>query len=176
MALNCSACGIKSTVLLVCHCCCACHCSPPEMDCKGASIISIGDRRATGKREKEFKPRAKCTYCRDLAILNGTRAEPPREGTPQVVRGEIASGDQVVDASSNDFFDQMLKAWPKINAVEMEGAGAATAIDQAGSQGIPTRFIMIRGSRICLAPEGRIKAEKSEMPGRLMHPMQPLPL
>jgi len=74
------------------------------MDCKGASIISIGDRRATGKREKEFKPRAKCTYCRDLAILNGTRAEPPREGTPQVVRGEIASGDQVVDASSNDFF------------------------------------------------------------------------
>ena len=33
----------------------------------------------------------------------------------------------------------------KYEQVEMEGAGAAAAIDQAGSQGIPTRFMMIRG-------------------------------
>jgi len=31
----------------------------------------------------------------------------------------------------------------KYEQVEMEGAGAAAAIDQAGSQGIPTRFMMI---------------------------------
>ncbi|WP_348303827.1 hypothetical protein [Methanothrix sp.] len=34
---------------------------------------------------------------------------------------------------------------PKIIAVEMEGAGAAAAIDRARCQGIPTRFMMIRG-------------------------------
>ena len=33
----------------------------------------------------------------------------------------------------------------KYEQVDMEGAGAAAAIEQAGSLGIPTRFMMIRG-------------------------------
>ena len=85
---------------------------------------------------------------------------PPKECTPQVVSGEIASGEQVVDDPSNDFFAQVLKAWPRINAVEMEGAGAAAAIDQAGSQGIPTRFMMIRGISDLPRAKGKNKGRK----------------
>ncbi|MBK7385628.1 MAG: HEAT repeat domain-containing protein [Methanothrix sp.] len=93
-----------------------------------------------GKLEREFKPRANWTYRTDQALFNSAmayassggwrgliKAEPPGECTPQVVRGEIASGDQVVDDPTNDFFAQALEMWPKINAVEMEGAGAAAA-------------------------------------------------
>ena len=36
----------------------------------------------------------------------------------------------MVDDPTNDSFAQVLKTWPKINAVEMEGAGAAAAIEQ----------------------------------------------
>jgi hypothetical protein len=35
--------------------------------------------------------------------------------------------------------------WPKIKAVEMEGAGATAAIEQASSLGISTGFMMVRG-------------------------------
>jgi HEAT repeat protein/nucleoside phosphorylase/uncharacterized protein (UPF0305 family) len=126
-----------------------------------------------GKLEREFKPRANWTYRADQALLTGSMAyalsdgwreligaEPPRECTPQVVRGEIASGDQVVDDPSNDFFAQVLTTWPRINAVEMEGAGAAAAIEQAGSQGIPTRFMMIRGISDLPRAKGKNKGRK----------------
>jgi len=101
-------------------------------------------------------------------------AKSPRECTPQVVSSEIASGDQVVDDPTNDFFAQVLKTWPKVNAVEMEGAGVAAAIEQVNSLGIPTRFMMIRGISDLPRAKGKAKAEKSEMLGRLTHPMQPL--
>ena len=42
---------------------------------------------------------------------------------PQVVRGEIASGNQVVDDPSNDFFSEVLKTWPEINAMERKVLG-----------------------------------------------------
>ena len=126
-----------------------------------------------GKLEREFKPRANWTYRTDQALLNGARAyaisdgwrelikaEPPRECAPKVISGEIASGDQVVDDPTNDFFAQVLKMWPKINAVEMEGAGAAAAIEQAGSQGIPTRFMMIRGISDLPRAKGKNKGRK----------------
>ena len=77
-----------------------------------------------------------------------------------MVRGEIASGDQVVDDPTNDFFAQVLKAWPRINAVEMEGAGAAAAIELAKSQGIPTRFMMIRGISDLSRAKGKNKGTK----------------
>lgn len=111
-----------------------------------------------GKIDKNFKPRAKWIYRTDQALLNSARAsalsdgwrgqikaEPPGTCSPKVVGGEIASGDQVVDDPTYDFFAQVLKTWPTINAVEMEGAGVAAAIEQANSLGISTRFMMIRG-------------------------------
>jgi len=111
-----------------------------------------------GKIDKIFKPRSNWVYRTDLGLMNGAmstalskgwrkhiEAEPPVECTPEVIRGEIASGDKVVDDPTNEFFDQVLKTWPKINAVEMEGAGAAAAIEHANSLGFNTGFMMIRG-------------------------------
>ena len=126
-----------------------------------------------GKLEREFKPRANWTYRADQALLNGAmayalsdgwreliRAEPPRECKSQVINGEIASGDQVVDDPTNDFFAHVLKTWPKINAVEMEGAGAVAAIEQANSLGISTRFMMIRGISDLPRAKGKNKGRK----------------
>ena len=66
----------------------------------------------------------------------------------------------MVDDPSNDFFAQVLEMWPKINAVEMEGAGAAEAIEQAGSLVIPTRFMMIRGISDLPRAKGKNKGRK----------------
>ena len=126
-----------------------------------------------GKSDKKFKPRANWTYRTDQALLNGARASalsdgwqehikavPPEKYTPKVVTGEIASGDKVVDDPTNDFFAQVLKMWPKINAVEMEGAGAAAAIEQANSLGISSRFMMIRGISDLPRAVGKSKGRK----------------
>lgn len=123
-----------------------------------------------GKIDKKFRPRTNWTYRTDQALLNGARANalseswrdhikavPPEKCTPEVVRGEIASGDQVVDDPTNDFFAQVLETWPNINAVEMEGAGAAAAIEQANSLGISSRFMMIRGISDLPRAEGKGK-------------------
>jgi len=126
-----------------------------------------------GKLERKFKPRSNWTYRADQALLTGSmayslsdgwrkliNAEPPRECMPHVIMGEIASGDKVVDNPSNGFFAKVLKKWPRINAVEMEGAGAAAAIEQAGSQGITTRFMMIRGISDLPRAKGKNKGRK----------------
>lgn len=97
-------------------------------------------------------------YKTDLGLLNGANAygnnaewrerikiEPPIECMPEVIRGEIASGEKVVDDPTNDFFVQLTKNWSKVNAVEMEGAGVGSAIEQAQSLGISVGFMMIRG-------------------------------
>jgi nucleoside phosphorylase len=62
-----------------------------------------------------------------------------------VRHGEIASGDKVVDDPTNEFFDEVLKKWPKIRAVEMEGAGVGDAIAHAQACGHTVGFMMIRG-------------------------------
>ena len=111
-----------------------------------------------GKINRKFEPRSNWTYRTDIALLNGAIAfalsnswqdhimvVPPRKCAPKVISGEVASGDQVIDDPTNDFFAQVLKTWPKIIAVEMEGVGAAAAIEQANSFGISVRFMMIRG-------------------------------
>ena len=60
---------------------------------------------------------------RSRNLAGAYQAEPPRECAPQVVRGEIASGNQVVDDPSNDFFSEVLKTWPEINAMERKVLG-----------------------------------------------------
>ncbi|MCP4700626.1 MAG: hypothetical protein GY862_27795 [Gammaproteobacteria bacterium] len=106
--------------------------------------------------EKTFESRDR-TYRTDIGLLNGAvahsasnwktrvRAKPPAACSVKVMPGEIASGDKVVDNPDNEFFSEVLKRWPKVNAVEMEGAGAGNAIENARALGNSTGFMMIRG-------------------------------
>jgi nucleoside phosphorylase len=64
---------------------------------------------------------------------------------PKVVIGPVASRDKVIDGASSAFFQQVLNHWPKLQAIEMEGGGAADAIEEAKSAGRAVGFIMIRG-------------------------------
>lgn len=110
-----------------------------------------------GKIEKKFIPRSNWTYRTDIGLLNGAvahsasnwnrlvQAKPPIECTVKATQGEIASGDKVVDDPSSQFFAGVLKMWPKIKAVEMEGAGAGNSIEHAQSLGKTVSFMMIRG-------------------------------
>ncbi|TFH50357.1 MAG: hypothetical protein E4G89_03515, partial [Methanothrix sp.] len=111
-----------------------------------------------GKVDEKFMPRGNWTYKTDQGLLNSAsayilqddwrqhiKAKSPAKWAPIVISGEIASGDKVIDDPTNDFFAQVLKSWPKVKAVEMEGAGVAGAIEQAQSLGISVGFMMIRG-------------------------------
>jgi nucleoside phosphorylase len=112
-----------------------------------------------GKLERVFLPRNNWVYPTDLALMNGATAfytihpnwiddiqvDHPTKGTSKVFTGQIASGDMVVDDPTNEIFTQVRKQWPKLQAVEMEGAGLATAIAQAQSSGFSVGFMVIRG-------------------------------
>ena len=111
-----------------------------------------------GKIDKNFAPRDNWTNRTDQGLLTGAnayalqngwreriRVMPPNECMPNVIRGEVASGDKIIDDSTNVFFSQVLKRWPKVKAVEMEGAGISSAIEQAHSLHIPIGFMVIRG-------------------------------
>jgi len=126
-----------------------------------------------GKINKKFKPRGNWTYRTDLALLNGAGAyalrddwykrikvKPHENCKPCIMSGEIASGEQVVDDPSNEFFAEVLKRYSKVKAVEMEGAGVGSAIEQAQSLGFPTGFIVIRGISDLPRPKGKGKGTK----------------
>lgn len=126
-----------------------------------------------GKIDKEFPVRTNLTYRTDKALLTGAKAysrsdgwrrsinaKPPVKCNLKVISGEIASSDKLIDNPSNSFFKQILKMWPKIIAVEMEGAGVAGAIEQAQSLGIPTGFMMIRGISDLPRAEGKDRGTK----------------
>jgi nucleoside phosphorylase len=114
-----------------------------------------------GKVEKDFLPRDHWTFATDQGLVNNAMRfavstdewksklqveRPVTSGvSPKVIRGQIASGEKVVDDPTNEFFVQIRKKWPKLLAVEMEGAGVASAIEVARSRGLLTRFLVIRG-------------------------------
>jgi len=110
-----------------------------------------------GKIEGEFKPRNGFTYIVDTPLtvaaetvsdnwVNKIAPAPPVPGVaPKVVLGPVASGDKVVDDVTNSFFQKVLNHFPKLVAVEMEGAGAAAAIQSAREKGRSVGFVMIRG-------------------------------
>lgn len=111
-----------------------------------------------GKIDDEFLPRMNWTYKTDQGLLthanacaiNGGWRERFHsmahfESESKVVTGDIASGDKIIDNPTNTFFRQVLKTWPSVKAVEMEGAGAGNSIEHAQSQGIAVGFMMIRG-------------------------------
>lgn len=64
---------------------------------------------------------------------------------PKVLSGPVASGDKVVDDIGDSFFRAVRETWPKLQAVEMEGAGACAAIKNAQDKGRRVGFLMIRG-------------------------------
>ena len=110
-----------------------------------------------GKIVEKFKPRGNWTFKTDQGLLTGAiafalqeswcdsiKAKPPEECEPKVISGEIASGEKVIDDPTNEFFKQVLKMWPKIKAVEMEGAGIGSAIEQSQSLKVPVGFMVIR--------------------------------
>lgn len=133
-----------------------------------------------GKLEEVFLPRQNWVYRTDLALVNGATAfytthpdwthsiqmDHPAKRTPKVFTGQVASGDKVVDDPTNEFFAQVRKAWPRLQAVEMEGAGAAVAIEHAQSKGLSVGFLMIRGvSDMPAPPDGGKKVRGTQERG-----------
>lgn len=109
-----------------------------------------------GKLEGSFEPRPHWVYRPDTALLtsatgfaavNPDWSEGLRSGEmpPKVLLGAVASGEKVVDDPTNAFFDAVRKAFPKLQAIEMEGAGAASAIEYLHARGRTIGFLMVRG-------------------------------
>jgi nucleoside phosphorylase len=61
------------------------------------------------------------------------------------ISGLIGSGEKVLDDLEPAFVQAVLRARPEIQAVEMEAAGAAFAVERAHEEGKVVQFIMVRG-------------------------------
>ena len=114
-----------------------------------------------GKVEEEFQPRPDGTFQADAALVNaaaildvefpewwrGMKVEAPsgEPHRPAIKVGAVGSGNKVIDNRSSTFVRAILAKWPKLMAVEMEGAGAALEILRATGKGTVVGFGMIRG-------------------------------
>jgi nucleoside phosphorylase len=112
-----------------------------------------------GKVERNaFNPRPDFVYQIDGPLLRGAASlgetnwrsglgRRPRtdRGESKILVGIVGSGEKVIDDRSADFFAAVEKAFTKLLAVEMEGAGAAAAIQEARDEGRAVGFLMIRG-------------------------------
>jgi nucleoside phosphorylase len=97
-----------------------------------------------GKAAAVFEPRHDFTYPVDGGLLRSAMAY--AAGTPNAAHfGPVASGEKVIDQVTPGLFGPVLAAWPKLLAVEMEGGGAAAAIEAARDAGHAVGFMMIRG-------------------------------
>ena len=107
-----------------------------------------------------LEPRTNWTYTTDTAILNAAVALPSRfpdwheplrglhgrTAPPRIVVGTVASGNKVVDDVRAEAFAPVADVWPKLVAVEMEGLGAAEAVERLGQlRRSPVNFAMVRG-------------------------------
>ena len=68
-----------------------------------------------------------------------------KENRPAIKVGAVGSGNKVIDNRGSAFTRAILAKWPKLMAVEMEGAGAALEILRATGKGTIVGFGMIRG-------------------------------
>ncbi len=114
-----------------------------------------------GSLDAGFKPRPNWTYPVDRGLSNsaqvhaavhedlwsGTRwpAGKAPETLPKVLFGPVASGNKLVDNPTEPSFKVVLDHWPKLQAIEMEGAGAAAAIEELHAQGQRIGWLMVRG-------------------------------
>ena len=117
-----------------------------------------------GKIDHGFHPRHDLDSPADAAIASAARTLPARYPnwytelasgspitiSPRIKVGKVASGDKVVDDTTDEFFVSVMKSREKLQAVEMEGAGAAAAIQDAREMQQAVSFSMIRG--ICDLP------------------------
>ena len=83
---------------------------------------------------------------RETDSWNSLGPRPGRDqGKSKVVVGMVGSGEKVIDNRSAEFFKAVEKVFSRLLAVEMEGAGAAAAIQEARDEGRTVGFLMIRG-------------------------------
>jgi nucleoside phosphorylase len=100
-----------------------------------------------------FQPRLDFIYQVDQSLCTSAQAfvaatpdwHSGSGAAPRVAFGPVASGDKVVDDPAEPFFAAVIKQWPKLHAVEMEGAGAAAAIEELRAAGNVVGFLMVRG-------------------------------
>lgn len=146
----------------------------PREDCAVGDVVVSTEIYGYeyGKLDGGFHPRANWTYQVDRGLLTSAQAfaaatpdwwtgEAP---APKVLFGPVASGEKVVDDPSDPSFAAVLKHWPKLQAVEMEGAGAAAAIEELRAVGSsPPGFLMIRGiSDMPRPPEKRAEGAAAQ--------------
>lgn len=130
-----------------------------------------------GELGKTFKPRPDLNFPVDAPLLTAatslsinspewaqeiTKAAPEKDISPKMVPGLVASGDKVVENPDNEFFAQVLDVWPRIQAVEMEGTGAAFSIQKLREENINTGFIMVRGISDMLRVEENNQRKNSD--------------
>lgn len=108
-----------------------------------------------GKLTHDYAPRPDMVFQVSRALLasastlatnSGSRVDQDAPSpSPTVHLGYVASGDKLVDTTSSAYFQRVLKWAPKILAVEMEGAGAANAIQSLDDLDMKVHFLMVRG-------------------------------
>ncbi|HTT54083.1 MAG TPA: TIR domain-containing protein [Streptosporangiaceae bacterium] len=124
-----------------------------------------------GKIDGGFQPRADLDSPTDAALTSAASTLAARYPdwyrqldlpaavkhlSPRIVIGSVASGDKVVDDPADQFFASIMSHRPGVIAVEMEGAGAAAAIQDAREMQRAVSFGMIRGiSDLPRPPESR---------------------
>ncbi len=110
-----------------------------------------------GAVRQEFEPRLDFTFRADPRLLaaaagldDGWRAQltvasPVFGRVPQKVVGQAASGNKVIENVGSAFWNGVLSVNDQIAGIEMEGAGAAAAVELARTNGSAVGFLMIRG-------------------------------
>ena len=104
-------------------------------------------------------PRARDTFQADDGLVSAARAfdsastvwkrcgvtPPIASHVPKLVPGMIGSGEKVIDDLAPPFVRAVRAFKPELQAVEMEAAGAAMAIERAHDEGRGVGFVMVRG-------------------------------
>lgn len=81
----------------------------------------------------------------DSSWLDCGQRPPSPNHVPKCVPGLIGSGDIVMDDLSYDFSQAILRKRPELQAIEMEAAGAAAAVQKWHERGRSVAFLMVRG-------------------------------
>jgi nucleoside phosphorylase len=110
-----------------------------------------------GAVDERFRPRQDFTFRADpqllaaaIAVPEGWQEDieseaPDPSRIPALRSGQIGSGNKVIEFIGSRFADSVLEANSQIVGVEMEGAGAAAAVEEAHIEGHQVGFLMIRG-------------------------------
>jgi nucleoside phosphorylase len=155
----------------------------------GLGDVSLGDVVVAdricayeyGKVDRGFHPRHDLDSPTDAAITSAARTLAARypdwyselvrsEGlmhlSPQITVGKVASGDKVVDDTTDEFFASVTRSRDKLRAVEMEGAGAAAAIQDAREMQQTLSFGMVRGISDLPRPGGSRPGDQPGVSGQ----------